>query len=142
MRNRGGLAKYLYDLPWYVLIGPPGIRQIDGACQFGIEVSVDRRRCASRGRGRRRRTQLRWWFASDAVFLETAGRHTTQDLNAKPNQNSWAAFLDLLNRNRPRQPINGVLVAFSLEDLLTLPPAEVAAQRPPSRRSSSNCASG
>ena len=68
-----------------------------------------------------------WWFTEDAVLIDTAGRYTTQDSDAKADQRSWLAFLDLLKRNRPRQPINGVLVAISIEDLLTLPPAEVAA---------------
>ncbi len=36
------------------------------------------------------------------------------------DKQSWIAFLDLLKKNRPRQPINGVIVAISLEDLMTL----------------------
>ncbi len=61
------------------------------------------------------------------MLIDTAGRYTTQDSDAKADQKSWLAFLDLLKRNRPRQPINGVLVAISIEDLLTLPQDEVAA---------------
>ncbi|MEJ0095444.1 MAG: type VI secretion system membrane subunit TssM [Methylocella sp.] len=127
LRNRGGLAKYLYDLPWYVVIGPPGSGKstalVNSGLKFPLTAGIAPRAVAGVGGAR----GCDWWFASDAVFLETADRHTTQDLDAKPNQNSWAAFLDLLKRNRSRQPINGVLVAFSLEDLLILPPAEVAA---------------
>ena len=33
------------------------------------------------------------------------------------DKESWFAFLALLKKNRPRQPINGVIVAISLEDL-------------------------
>ena len=54
-------------------------------------------------------------------MIDTAGRYTTQDSDAKADQKSWLAFLDMLKRNRPRQPINGVLVAISLEDVLKLP---------------------
>ncbi len=60
-----------------------------------------------------------WWFTEDAVLIDTAGRYTTQDSSAKGDRASWLSFLDLLHRTRPRQPINGVLVAISLEDLLT-----------------------
>src|SRR5262249_52254984 len=45
----------------------------------------------------------------------------------KADKQSWFAFLDLLKKNRPRQPINGVIVAISLEDLLTLSAADLAA---------------
>src|SRR5262249_20405401 len=61
------------------------------------------------------------------VMIDTAGRYTTQDSDAKADKASWFAFLDLLKKNRPRQPINGVLVAISLEDLMTLAPADIAA---------------
>ena len=61
------------------------------------------------------------------MLIDTAGRYTTQDSDAKTDKQSWLAFLDLLKKNRPRQPINGVMVAISLEDLMTLSPAEIEA---------------
>ena len=59
------------------------------------------------------------------MLIDTAGRYTTQDSDAKADKKSWFAFLDLLKKNRPRQPINGVMVAISLEDMMTLAPAEI-----------------
>ena len=61
------------------------------------------------------------------MLIDTAGRYTTQDSDARSDKQSWFSFLDLLKKNRPRQPINGVIVAISVEDLLTLPPAEITA---------------
>jgi len=61
------------------------------------------------------------------VLIDTAGRYTTQDSDAKVDRKSWLSFLDMLRTNRPRQPINGVLVAISIEDILNLPAAEVNA---------------
>ncbi|MBA3448303.1 MAG: type VI secretion system membrane subunit TssM, partial [Pseudaminobacter sp.] len=40
---------------------------------------------------------------------------------------SWLSFLSLLKDNRAKQPINGVILAISVEDLLTLPPEELIA---------------
>ncbi|MDR9380307.1 MAG: zinc-binding dehydrogenase, partial [Natronomonas sp.] len=37
---------------------------------------------------------------------------------AESDRESWMSFLDLLKRQRPRQPVNGVILAISLEDLL------------------------
>src|SRR5262249_3364359 len=67
-----------------------------------------------------------WWFTEDAVLIDTAGRYTTQDSDAKADKQSWLAFLALLKKNRPRQPINGVIVAISLEDLMVLSTADLA----------------
>ena len=61
------------------------------------------------------------------MLIDTAGRYTTQDSDAKADQKSWLAFLDLLKRSRPRQPINGVIVAISLEDILTSIAGELTA---------------
>ena len=61
------------------------------------------------------------------MLIDTAGRYTTQDTDAKAERASWLAFLDLLKTNRPRQPINGVMVAISVEDLLTSTPEQIAA---------------
>ncbi|MGH8294296.1 MAG: type VI secretion system membrane subunit TssM, partial [Steroidobacteraceae bacterium] len=61
-----------------------------------------------------------WWFTDEAILLDTAGRYTTQDSNAKADASGWTAFLQLLRKFRGRQPINGVIVAVSATDLLTL----------------------
>ena len=75
-----------------------------------------------------------WWFTDQALLIDTAGRYTTQDSDAKIDRRSWLAFLDLLRRNRPRQPINGVLVAISIVDLLTLSAQEISAHADAIRR--------
>ncbi|MDB5504010.1 MAG: type secretion protein [Tardiphaga sp.] len=123
----GGKRDYLYELPWYVLIGPPGSGKTTALVNSGLKfpLSGGATPAAIAGVGGTRYCD--WWFTEDAVLIDTAGRYTTQDSNAKADKQSWIGFLDLLKKNRPRQPINGVMVAVSLEDLMTLPPAEIAA---------------
>lgn len=127
LRSRGGRANYLYDLPWYVLIGPPGSGKTTALVNSGLQFPLAGGVTPGAVKGVGGTRYCDWWFTEDAVLIDTAGRYTTQDSDAKADQKSWLAFLDLLKRNRPRQPINGVLVAISLEDLLTLSPKEVAA---------------
>lgn len=124
---RGGRASYLYDLPWYVLIGPPGSGKTTALVNCGLEFPLAAGAAPNAIAGVGGTRYCDWWFTQDAVLIDTAGRYTTQDSDAKADQKSWLAFLDLLKRNRPRQPINGVLVAISLEDLLILSAEEVAA---------------
>src|SRR3954447_972149 len=123
----GGKGDFLYDLPWYLLIGPPGSGKTTALVNSGLKfpLSSGATPAAIAGVGGTRYCD--WWFTEDTVLIDTAGRYTTQDSDAKTDKQSWLAFLDLLKKNRPRQPINGVMVAISLEDLMTLPPAEIAA---------------
>ena len=58
------------------------------------------------------------------MILDTAGRYTTQDSYAEVDSAAWGGFLGLLKKHRPRRPINGVLVAMSLSDLLQQSQAE------------------
>ncbi len=59
-----------------------------------------------------------WWFTSDAVLIDTAGRYTTQDSYREADRAAWLGFLQLLVKHRPRQPINGVILTLSATDLL------------------------
>jgi type VI secretion system protein ImpL len=123
----GGKSDFLYDLPWYVLIGPPGSGKTTALVNSGLKFPLSRGATPAAIAGVGGTRYCDWWFTEEAVLIDTAGRYTTQDSDAAADKASWVAFLDLLKKNRPRQPINGVLVAISLKDLMTLAPAEIAA---------------
>ena len=123
----GRKSTFLYELPWYLLIGPPGSGKTTALVNSGLKfpLSAGATPAALAGVGGTRYCD--WWFTEDAILIDTAGRYTTQDSDASADKKSWFAFLDLLKTNRPRQPINGVLVFISLEDILQLGSAELAA---------------
>src|SRR5438552_9632782 len=123
----GGKGDFLYDLPWYVLIGPPGSGKTTALVNSGLKFPLSGGATPAAGAGVGGTRYCDWWFTEDAVLIDTAGRYTTQDSDAKADQQSWFSFLDLLKKNRPRQPVNGVLVAISLEDLMVMSTAEINA---------------
>jgi type VI secretion system protein ImpL len=59
-----------------------------------------------------------WWFTNEAVLIDTAGRYTTQDSHKVIDSSAWDGFLGLLKKYRRRRPINGAIVAISLQELL------------------------
>jgi type VI secretion system protein ImpL len=117
----GNKSGYLYDLPWYVIIGPPGAGKTTALVNSGLKFPLARGTTPAAVAGIGGTRYCDWWFTEEAVLIDTAGRYTTQDSDARSDKESWSAFLDLLKKSRSRQPINGVLVAISVEDILTLP---------------------
>lgn len=127
-------GSYLYDLPWYIIIGPPGSGKTTALLNSGLRfpLATGGDPAAISGVGGTRYCD--WWFAEEAVLIDTAGRYTTQDSDAAFDKKSWRAFLKMLSKNRPEQPINGVLVAISFEDLMVSSPDEIRAHADAIRR--------
>jgi type VI secretion system protein ImpL len=108
----------LYDLPWYVIIGAPGSGKTTALLNSGLKFPLEQRvgKGALRGVGGTRNCD--WWFTDEAVFLDTAGRYTTQDSDAESDSLGWNEFLSLLRKYRARRPINGVILTINAQDLL------------------------
>jgi type VI secretion system protein ImpL len=116
-KNRRG-DHSLYDLPWYVFIGAPGSGKTTALINSGLKFPLEQRvgKGALRGVGGTRSCD--WWFTDQAVFLDTAGRFTTQDSDAASDSAAWKEFLALLMKYRKRRPLNGVILSLSAEDLM------------------------
>src|ERR1700676_3074143 len=134
LKRARGTKGYLYEQPWYAIIGPPGAGKTTALLNSGLRfpLAAEMGQSALAGVGGTRLCE--WWFTEDAVLIDTAGRYTTQDSDAAVDRAGWDAFLDLLKRTRARQPLNGVIVAIALTDIADAPPAERAAHAAAIRR--------
>ncbi len=117
LRRARGTRGALYELPWYAIIGPPGAGKTTALLNAGLSfpLAAELGHGAVAGVGGTRLCD--WWFTDQAVLIDTAGRYTLQDSNEAVDRAGWQGFLSLLRRTRPRQPLNGVLVAIALSDI-------------------------
>lgn len=122
LRRRRG--NHLHALPWYAVIGPPGSGKSTLLQNSGLHFPLADRFGNESVRGIGGTRQCDWWFTDEAVFLDTAGRYTTQDADQAIDAGGWHDFLRLLRRHRRRRPLNGVIVTMSLADLLVFEAGE------------------
>lgn len=130
LRVAGGLRslfegkRYLYELPWYMILGGVGAGKTTALLNAGLQFPTPRqaghspKRIAIAAEGGTSHTH--WWFTNDAVLIDTAGRYTTQDRNPDIDPAEWRGFLGLLRKHRSRAPLNGVIVTLNVSELLSM----------------------
>jgi len=136
LRGRGGLRRlfegkrYLYELPWYMIVGNSGAGKTTALLSAGLQFPLARqmghasKRVAFKSEGGT--PHCDWWFTNEAVLIDTAGRYTKQESNPATDPVEWRGFLGLLRKHRTRAPLNGVIVALNAAELLTMTEMERA----------------
>ncbi len=119
LKEAKGSKGYLYEQPWYAIIGPPGAGKTTALLNAGLKFPLSNELGPGAVAGVGGTRLCDWWFTEDAVLIDTAGRYTTQDSDKDVDRAGWDAFLTLLRKTRPRQPLNGVIVAIALSDVAT-----------------------
>jgi type VI secretion system protein ImpL len=104
----------LYTLPWYMIIGPPGAGKTTALKHSGLVFPFLDPRSGGGVRGVGGTRNCDWWFTNEGILLDTAGRYATE----ADDHDEWMSFVDMLKKYRPEKPINGVIVAISVTDLM------------------------
>lgn len=100
----------LYALPWYMIIGPSAAGKTTAIQNSGLDFPFGKE--GFRGVGGTRNCD--WFFSTKGIFLDTAGRYVTQS----EDRIEWISFLDTLKKNRKKKPINGVIVALNIDEII------------------------
>ena len=108
----------LYEMPWYLIIGPPGSGKTTALLNSGLKFPLSKEFGSGSVQGIGGTRNCDWWFTDRGIIIDTAGRYTTQDSHKEADSSAWQDFLQLLKKFRKRRPINGVFVTVSLQELL------------------------
>lgn len=105
--------KALYDLPWCIVIGSPSAGKSSAVLNSGLQFPfADSHSALLRNVATTR--DCDWFFTPEGILLDTAGRYSVHE----EDRMAWLGFLDALKRYRPRAPINGIVIAVSLPELM------------------------
>ena len=113
-RRKLGGRRFLREMPWYVIIGPPAGGKTTALRQSGLDFPFDLGDDLQGVGGTR---NCDWFFTDDAVLIDTAGRYLLQESDPQVDAAEWLGFLDLLKKHRGRRALNGVLVAVPADVL-------------------------
>jgi hypothetical protein len=120
----------LVSKPWYLVMGHPGTGKTYAVAKSGIPFR-DNLNEAVQGVGGTK--TIDWWFARDAILVDTAGRYVEGarrgDREEQARRRGEASgqlktLLALLKQSRPHRPINGLILVIAATDLLTEDDAE------------------
>ncbi len=102
----------LYELPWYVVIGNPAAGKSSAVINSGLHFPfAEKGEAVVQGIGGTRNCD--WFFTTEGILLDTAGRYAVHE----EDRGEWLGFLHLLKRNRPKAPINGIIIVASVPEL-------------------------
>lgn len=103
----------LYELPWYMVIGNPAAGKSSAVLHSGLKFPfMDKtNKLSVQGVGGTRNCD--WFFSTEGILLDTAGRYSAYE----DDRSEWLSFLNLLKKNRPKAPINGIIIAVSIAEL-------------------------
>ena len=100
----------LYELPWYMIIGNPAAGKSTAIASSGLQFPFADSKIVQGVGGTR---NCDWFFTTDGILLDTAGRYSVVD----EDRAEWFGFLALLKKHRKKAPINGVIIAVSVAEL-------------------------
>ncbi|MFD1559804.1 type VI secretion system membrane subunit TssM [Paraburkholderia silviterrae] len=110
-----------YRLPWIVVAGSAGSGKTSLLAGSGLRLHGP----LPDGAPVPPTTQCDWWYADEAVLVDTPHDtlETRPDGTPEPN-GIWATLTALLRRHRPRQPLNGVLLTVAADTLVAMAATE------------------
>jgi len=127
LKNNKAGPSSLTDLPWYMIIGSPGSGKTTLLSNSGLKFPLFNEFSNRAVQGVGGTKNCDWWITQEAVLLDTAGRYASQDSHQKADKSGWNNFLTLIKKYR-KKPISGLLISFSMSDLITLSEYELSLQ--------------
>jgi type VI secretion system protein ImpL len=105
---------YRYRVPWFLVIGPAGAGKSTLLGETGLQLPLGRPPPELPGL----KEPVRWWFFDGGVALDLAGELVLREDGMPGDNRTWSIVLDMLQRYRPRRPLDGIILTIPATDLV------------------------
>ncbi len=103
----------LYALPWYLVSGDSKSGKSSLILGSGLDFETLPSQRRSEQHFIRPTRETGWQVTNEAVFIDTPGK-----LHKEGSEDEWDSVLKSLSKNRPKRPIDGLILAVNTEDIL------------------------
>ncbi len=109
-----------YQLPWCLLLGASGSRPRDLLADAGLNLPFGQPDSGHL-------TACQWWFLDQGLVLDLDGELVLGADGRSSDELAWRRFLRLLQRHRPKRPLDAILLTVAARDLVAARDGGVAA---------------
>ena len=111
------LGNPMYVLPWYLMMGSKGAGKTSALAHAKLPAPLfDQNLLDNEG-------SLKFWPYNEAVIVDTPGNYLSK--NDKNGSQEWINLLKILEKQRRKEPLNGITIAIDAEHLLNCDETEL-----------------
>lgn len=106
----------LLHLPWYLLIGPHNSGKTSLLAHAGLNFILSKKFPQEKIKAS---DSCDWWVTRDLVLVDTPGSYITKTKTRSSLENNlWETLLNLTMKFRPKNSIQGIVIALPLPELI------------------------
>lgn len=100
---------YRYRVPWFLMIGESDSGKTTVLKGTGHNLSGEALEVSKQ--------QLNWFFFDEGLVIDVAGDFVLRE-DLRANHRGWNTISNLLQKHRPRRPLDGIVLAIPCSDLI------------------------
>lgn len=109
-----GGPNYMYQIPWYLMVGPEKAGKTTLLSQVPLELPIGRPDFEVDESN----PLVGWWFFDRGIVLDIRGDQVLKSDAPQSQESSWRYLLSLISVHRPKRPLDGLILVLPVHELL------------------------
>jgi type VI secretion system protein ImpL len=119
--QQSGKGEPLYSLPWFLMVGAVGAGKTEALKMSGLFSALTPIQAEASTQN------FDWWVSNNLLIVDTAGRYAVP-VDVPQDRAEWYRLLRLIRHYHGREPLHGMIVTVSVNELVLQPNEILRAQ--------------